>query len=800
MILIGKLTSTANTYLVKYLCDSVDYPVYYKGQSNAARIVKNGASFMILDDERNTWKWDIVVPPMVEIPLDISIDNYTYNTETNIFIALTSTNSSDVTEFTTPVKITYAIGTVLAVAGSASFGGSVSIATYLVVNKASTFNNLVSLYANIEATALGSGTLIVGRNEASTPNRGGLSVFGNTYIGKDLRVLGSIYTPALNITGDLVSSLVVGGGASIAKDLTVTGKASVTSDVTISGNLSVGGTIAFMGNATIGASEILLTKSGASNIKILHDTSAIVIKGFDAANVEKVLLYSDVGKDNSYVNIIDGEYDAAYIEHTPGLNILGKLNNSIGVCIDSYGKNAQIVSRYKGTSTYLSSDLTMLDISAYGWVDGSFASEANAYIQIRTKSDWSASIHDTSIFFGVSTTSLAEDILSISDMGIDLLKNNLFLYFKDTAKNSIIFGCNNTNKLELSGTDSTGASRSIFSIDQLSDTSSFVVGVDLSVPNISVTNRFTSAYADIGTSLTAASAVISGDLTAANIYTKTETDTLIRDYALSKQESSTIVKALSVSGLAISNSADDIDNDIVVSAGHTGNNNKTAVIELPSEIIKQLDAEFATGTNTGMLQTGSSIAPSTTYRLYAIKDSINSIVDILAVPVGTDLVLPTSFDVYGYIGSIQTDDSSKIIKCKWSRNGNCIICQYSTVQRPLINVDVVEGGSTHALGVPQGIIAHAFGHIAAGLAATASSLAIAIYSPNIPDVTPVMSANGVLTVGIAGDVFGDSHCQVSSYFEVITDSTGSVKLSRAGNYLDSDSRTNVQIWGYKEFI
>ncbi|MGE0853295.1 MAG: hypothetical protein AB7O44_27410 [Hyphomicrobiaceae bacterium] len=114
-----------------------------------------------------------------------------------------------------------------------------------------------------------------------------------------------------------------------------------------------------------------------------------------------------------------------------------------------------------------------------------------------------------------------------------------------------------------------------------------------------------------------------------------------------------------IDGFLISAAAD-ADHDLTIGGGATRANGDEWNIGRDSAITKRLDATWAVGDAAGGMQSGSALANNTWYGIHAIKRLDTGVVDVMAVPHGTSVVLPTSYDVRKQIGWRLTDGSANI--------------------------------------------------------------------------------------------------------------------------------------------
>lgn len=108
----------------------------------------------------------------------------------------------------------------------------------------------------------------------------------------------------------------------------------------------------------------------------------------------------------------------------------------------------------------------------------------------------------------------------------------------------------------------------------------------------------------------------------------------------------------------------DTDHDIKIKAGSVLDSTGTKYIKLDSDIIKQIDANWSEGTNSGGFPSGLTLSADTTYHLFFIEKSDGTVdagwdTDLDAVNLLSDA---TGYTHYGRIFSNITDSSSNIVQ------------------------------------------------------------------------------------------------------------------------------------------
>jgi hypothetical protein len=108
--------------------------------------------------------------------------------------------------------------------------------------------------------------------------------------------------------------------------------------------------------------------------------------------------------------------------------------------------------------------------------------------------------------------------------------------------------------------------------------------------------------------------------------------------------------------------AADTEHDLTFAIGEAASTETNPVLmKLLSTLTKQFDATWAVGNNAGGMQSGSALPTSGTVHVHLIERSDTGVVDIMGVPNGTTLVLPSGYDRSRRIMSFRTDSSANII-------------------------------------------------------------------------------------------------------------------------------------------
>ena len=116
-----------------------------------------------------------------------------------------------------------------------------------------------------------------------------------------------------------------------------------------------------------------------------------------------------------------------------------------------------------------------------------------------------------------------------------------------------------------------------------------------------------------------------------------------------------------IKGFEPAQEAGDPDHDIEFQKGWCRDRGNAENIVLSSSIIKWINSTWSVGSNVGGMQSGSSIPTNGTIHAYVIKRTDTGVVDVLYVPEGDAISLPTNYDRYRRIFSFRTDGSGNIV-------------------------------------------------------------------------------------------------------------------------------------------
>ena len=193
-----------------------------------------------------------------------------------------------------------------------------------------------------------------------------------------------------------------------------------------------------------------------------------------------------------------------------------------------------------------------------------------------------------------------------------------------------------------------------------------------------------------------------------------------------------------IDGMVMSNDAGDTAHDINITAGVCANDTNDAYIVLPSEITKQIDANWSAGDDAGGFPSGLTLAINTWYHVFVIWEEGGDTVDAgfdTSLTATNLLADATGYDHYRRIGSVLTDASSNILA--FYSTGDSF--WWSTAIEEVNDGSPGGGTETAAtLSVPSGVITTAHCHVLGDY--TGASATIGVWSTLLTDQTLAVTA------------------------------------------------------------
>lgn len=260
-----------------------------------------------------------------------------------------------------------------------------------------------------------------------------------------------------------------------------------------------------------------------------------------------------------------------------------------------------------------------------------------------------------------------------------------------------------------------------------------------------------------------------------------------------------------ISGLTLSTAGSSAT--FSVATGVAADSTAADMMALSSSISKTTSA-WAVGTGSGALDTGT-IAASTWYHAYLIKNISTQTVDVLVSLSATTPTLPSGYTLARRIGSMKTDGSSHWTA--FSQFGNYF--RWATPVLDVSNVSFPNTYTTQTISVPPGVQVLAHGNLAPGTGGSIIQIRPVGASDTMSNGITTFTANPLGKAG--GSISGTSPQVVGSWREVTNTSS---QISVGGNgtvasYLTTegwednrgagviagssvvDSRTIAKAWG-----
>lgn len=191
-------------------------------------------------------------------------------------------------------------------------------------------------------------------------------------------------------------------------------------------------------------------------------------------------------------------------------------------------------------------------------------------------------------------------------------------------------------------------------------------------------------------------------------------------------------------GLTLSNSGGDPTNDLDIAAGSARDVANVYDMTLASSITKQLDANWAVGTNQGGLDTGS--VGDGTYHVFLIRRSDTEVVDVLFSLSPTSPTMPANYNSKRRIGSFIRQGAIQLFKQ---------IGDEFLLDTPYLEINDTNPGTSAVTAtfvtIPTGIIVHAF--VNAGFADNANNNGLYISPLSISDTAPSDTVAPLKSIG-----------------------------------------------------
>lgn len=219
-----------------------------------------------------------------------------------------------------------------------------------------------------------------------------------------------------------------------------------------------------------------------------------------------------------------------------------------------------------------------------------------------------------------------------------------------------------------------------------------------------------------------------------------------------------------IDGLITSNNIVDSDHDIDIAAGQCRDSGNAKSIFLDSAITKQVDVNWAEGTNLGGFPSGLTLAADTWYHMFVIMSADGSKIDagfdtnLAAVNLLADA---TAYSVYRRIGSVLTDGSANI-------NGFVQIGDEFTWKTPIDDFSGLTGivEVTQAVRAPLGISTLVFAAIRVD-----NSVWLRIDHPDVTDTAPTNATPWALRILV----------NAANHTRVLTNENSQINYRSSGN-------------------
>ena len=232
--------------------------------------------------------------------------------------------------------------------------------------------------------------------------------------------------------------------------------------------------------------------------------------------------------------------------------------------------------------------------------------------------------------------------------------------------------------------------------------------------------------------------------------------------------------------------AADTEHDLTFAAGVAASDATAPVLmPLTSALTKRFDDTWVAGTTNGGMMSGQTLPASGTVHVHLMQRSDTGAVDIIGVPNGVTLVLPSPYDRSRRIMSFRTNSSNNIVNFK--QVGDMFYLGEQTVDADAYSLTTADAEYLIPLTVPNGIKVYAKVSIYCYKAAATPEFIIS--SPEVAHQAPGASYPWTIYSTFAG-------ASESYAGDILTDTSGRIRISSSqsssGCYITTISWTDTR--------
>lgn len=204
-----------------------------------------------------------------------------------------------------------------------------------------------------------------------------------------------------------------------------------------------------------------------------------------------------------------------------------------------------------------------------------------------------------------------------------------------------------------------------------------------------------------------------------------------------------------LAGVTMSNDTSNPNVVIDTSVGMAESDDATTLMNLAVAFTKNANQAWGSGTGSGCLDSGTSLAAGQWYHLFVIQNPTSGVVDQLCSESATAPTLPSGYTEKRRIGSFKTDASSHILA--FSQNGDEFLWNTAPSLRADINgVSLSTTATSYPLAsVPAGIVSTAI----VNAALSSSSGAVGVLITSTAEPTQTLAGNLTLYTNAAGAAY-----------------------------------------------
>lgn len=202
-----------------------------------------------------------------------------------------------------------------------------------------------------------------------------------------------------------------------------------------------------------------------------------------------------------------------------------------------------------------------------------------------------------------------------------------------------------------------------------------------------------------------------------------------------------------ITGLVPSNNSTDSEHDIDFSVGTCKDSTNTSTLISTVSLTKQIDANWALGTDQGGFPSGLTLTADTWYHMFIISKSDGTIdygfdSDLTASNLLSDA---TDFIFYRRVGSVLVDASSNIINGIWYRKSSGALSFIWNIQQLDYNANAPTSSGNVTVSSPLGVNCEITANVTLNQRTVITEFYLVTRNPDTTDVVPAITNSTIYT-------------------------------------------------------